>query len=131
MLLKRTWNSRLSHQLGKLFTDYAENIISIALKRIEQLNKKASRYLTLDTNSFSTFSKKPDPYIQWVFKALLNGKAKATEAWQQFNNIISLGRDAYAEDLSTILSLLSTVEEQTPLLETKQVNVWRKGGRID
>ena len=54
-----------------------------------------------------------------MFTALLNGKAKATEVWQQFNNIINLVRDAYAEDLSTILALLSIVEEQTPLLETK------------
>ena len=112
-------STRVRRQSGKIFTNYAEKIIRIALQRIEEENKSA----TPDTSSYSDrgysytiFAKKPDPHIQWVFQAFVKGTAKGTVTCRQFTDIVSLVREAYVEDLQTIISLLSTVEKQKPLL---------------
>ena len=113
-------STRNRRQSKNVFTTYAEKMICLALKRIEDENKSAAPDTGSYSNmgcSFTIFAKKPDPDIQWVFQAFGKGNAKTTIACRQFSHIISLVRETYADDLQTILSLLSTVEKQKPVLD--------------
>ena len=122
--MNRSPPARLRRQSNNIFTTYAEKMISLALERIEEENKSAApdtdSYSNMGCN-FTIFAKKPDPNIQWVFQAFVKGNAKTTINCRQFSHIISLVRESYANDLQTILSLLSTVEKQKPVLDECKV----------
>lgn len=110
----------IDSKTGELFTEFAEKAIKLALTRIEQENTsvptRISRYCDMD-NNFSIFSSKPDPRIQWVFQGFLTRPERAVTACRQFTNTIREVREAFNNDLSTILSLFVCVKKHKPLLE--------------
>ena len=107
-------------QSNNVFTTYTSKMITIALKRIEEQNKSAapdmSNYSNMGYN-YTIFSKKPDPDIEWVFKAFRKGDAKTMLKCRQFSQMLSQIRETYAGDLPTMLSLLRTVEPQKPVFD--------------
>ena len=111
----------LNSKSENIFTDFAENVIKRALTRIERSHKNVppdtSRYIDRGSN-FSVFAQKPDPEIQWVFQTFLTGSTKTVATSRQFTDIISQAREAYHDDINTILSFLECFEKQQPLLKT-------------
>ena len=108
----------LIDQSEKLFPNYAEKVIILALKRTGQKNKSVTPAMSSYSGNCTIFSTIPDPHVQWVFQTLQNGTAETKANNQQLNSLLSLIRETYADDLSTILSLMSSVENQ-PLLYDK------------
>ena len=68
-------------------------------------------------NNCTIFSKIPDSHIQWVFQTLQNGATETKANYQQLYSLIIQIRETYADDLSTILSLMSSVENQPLIFE--------------
>ena len=110
----------ISSESEEPFTDFAEKAIKLALKRIEQgktrVTTHTSRNCDKDCDS-SIFSSKPDPRIQWVFQRFLTGSERTVTACRQLTDIVCRVREAYKNDLCTILSLFDCVEKHKPILE--------------
>ena len=110
----------LIDQSEKLFSNFAEKVIILALKRTGQENKSVKPAMSSYSgkgNNCTIFSKIPDPHIQWVFLTLQNGATETIANYQQLYSLIIQIRETYADDLSTILSLMSSVENQPLLFE--------------
>ena len=99
--------------LGNIFSNEVELFVNCALHRIGVENKVDTHYYG-DKNLLSGT---PNVDVQWVFKALLEKSADVVAKSRQFSELLDLLGETFSNDLQTILSLLSCIEDRQPLLE--------------
>ena len=98
---------------GNIFSTEVELFINCALHRIGMENKSDYHYMNGRDLLWGT----PNFDIQWVFKVFSEKPAAVVAKSRQFADFLDLMVETFSNDLQTILSLFSSVENQPLLLE--------------
>ena len=118
LFVAKKWMQNQSHTLkiphGNLYSSEVEFLITRALQRLTQDQKSND---SISRHGYFLPSNSPNSHIQWVFQTFLDKPANVIAKSDQWLRVMDLIQETFSDDLPTVLSLCSSLENQKPLLK--------------